>query len=596
MPTEEELIGDEESSDESMSAEKHSSTNNNTRNAAADGFDDVEMEDANEAESNQEPPPSAALSDAEKDNDNDKEDDQEENQGDGTKEKEPPASATTTGAKPTPQEKHPDSDPFAEEDSDEDVGSSPKKKKGSENSPEKKTSKKPKEKDDNQDALADSDDDDDDDDGDVEFDDKDAITGVSHKKGFQRKSSHDKKSAVDKMREAEEADEAQDTAEADDDDVEAKVSQQPKPPKVDPRTMAVLEPERPPPQCNMYVSKLPQVVGIQPQAFDPATYNAKAEEEEYQGFVNDMIRWRYKKDENGNMMRDDEGKLIRESNARLVQWEDGSFTLHVGKEAFEVDNVDSSRTVGQMDVLTGRVAKFAGLNGYLYLSQIATYREPNEDGDDDKETPAGTVLECIGAVAGRMTARPSSLVSEAHKSLTVAVRQKTIKRAKIAEMVTQYDPEKEKAERIKDKEALAKERSRKSGYGDGQRSRTIRRPGANKSFREDDGDYDTIGLGSLKKRTMNADDEDMDDYGDDYDDADDDEAETFNRGKRPKKRVANRKSLDSDEEDEDEEKAASGAKEADDEDDDDDDDDEVITPIKTKKRTQQTVFDDDDSD
>ncbi|CAB9525602.1 Protein LEO1 [Seminavis robusta] len=421
-----------------------------------------------------------------------------------------------------------------------------------------------------------------------------------------------------KKKESEKKDKTNDSSDDDDDDIEeaeaerigaddAQVDElspkQPTAPKIDPRTMVVLEPTRPPEDTTLHVTKLPNLVGIQPDAFDPATYSARAEEEEY-GHVLDMMRWRYKKDKDGQMMRDEQnGKLIRESNARLIQWEDGSYTLHVGKEALQVDSVDSSKKMGQMNVLTGRTATFAGLNGYLYLSQMATNREPNDEeekeGDTnkpEKETPAGTVLECMGSVGSRMTARPSSLASEAHKSLTVAVRQRTMKRAKIAQVITQLDPEKEKEKKIQQKMQFEKEQARKKNYGDGYSSRArSNRPRMTSRYMEDDGDYDTIGLGSLKKRTMNSDEEDFDDYADEMDD-DDEEEETFNR-KRPKKRAgaSNRKSLDSDDDDDDDDAAADGGK--DDSDDDQEEDDEVITPVKSsKKRTHQAVFDDDDSD
>merc|ERR1712161_186265 len=52
-------------------------------------------------------------------------------------------------------------------------------------------------------------------------------------------------------------------------------------------------------------------------------------------------------------------------------------------------------------------------------------------------------------MGSRLVAKPSSLQSDAHKSLTVAVRQRTTKKAKIAAYMTEEDPEKLKQERIK---------------------------------------------------------------------------------------------------------------------------------------------------
>lgn len=492
-----------------------------------------------------------------------------------------------------------ENDPFAEDDSDDSDGDAKmkdKKKDDLEDSDEEVGQKSPAKDAAKKDKSADLGLEDSDDDDDVEFDDTGAVTGSSHNKGFQKKVS--RKSALDTLREAEEAEEAAARA-----DVAPTSPKKPAPPKVDPKTMVVLQPERPSSSTSLHVTKLPNLVGIQPEAFDPSTYSAAAEEKEYKGFVNDMVRWRYKKDKNGEMLRDDEGNLLRESNTRLVQWEDGSFTLHIGKEALNMDNIDSSHTVGTVDVVTGRTATFAGLNGYLYLSQMANFREPKKEGEEKDEeseekdgfieTAAGTVLECMGPMGSRFSARPSSLKSEAHKSLTVAVRKRTIKRAQIAEVVTQFDPEKVKEERIKQKDGLAKEQARKRNYGDNYRSRSRPRVGMNRSYLEDDGDFDSTDLRAIKKRTMNADDEEYDDYGDEFVDYgdDDEDDETFNQ-KRPRKRAKNRLQ-DSDDEDDDEPAAATGKAAEDDDDDDDDEDDEVITPVKSSKKKKQAVFDDD---
>jgi len=38
-------------------------------------------------------------------------------------------------------------------------------------------------------------------------------------------------------------------------------------------------------------------------------------------------------------MTDEFGEKIRESNARMVKWSDGSLSLHVGSEIFEISSV-----------------------------------------------------------------------------------------------------------------------------------------------------------------------------------------------------------------------------------------------------------------
>ena len=614
MPTREAMLEDDDS-DGSPVGEKQKTTDNNKKGTSSDS--DEEMKDFEGEQEATRKTGDNPFSDGSSDGDEKTEKKEEEKKKKAATEdnQKPPEEEKTAAptaaavAADSSENKTNDNNIFDADSSDEEDDNK-KKEQPNEASPQKKPSihdsddddddeeikKKPEEKKTN---TADLGLDDSSEDDEPEFDDAGDVTGTGHNKGFQRKVSQ-QKTAVERAREQEEA-------EARREQEESPKPQRPRAPKVDPRTTVVLDPELPPSSASFHITKLPNLVGIQPYAFDPTTYLATAEEEEYRGYVHDMIRWRYKRGEDGELARDDDGKLIRESNARLVQWEDGSYTLHVGKEAFEVENIDSSLTVGTSD---SNKVKFAGLNGYLYLSQVATHREKKavssekkaeDDEEKDKmeeeekkeeveETPAGTILECMGAIGSRFIARPSSLRSEAHKSLTVAVRQKTIKKARIAEVVTQEDPEKAKMERIKVKQDLEKANARKRSYGEPRYGRAAprHRPGMNRSYLEqDDGDYDTVNIRAMKRRTMDADDEDMDDYGDS--DEDDEEEAMFNR--RPKKGTTaeakkKKASLEDDSDDDDDEELFG-----------DDDDDEVVAPVKShKKRAHQAVVDDDDSD
>jgi RNA polymerase-associated protein LEO1 len=343
-------------------------------------------------------------------------------------------------------------------------------------------------------------------------------------------------------------------------------------------------------KTELYFTRLPNMLGIQPEAFELDTYSAAVEQADYA--VHDMVRWRYKRDEAGHLVRtatidNTDGKLQRESNTRLVEWEDGSWTLHIGKEAFEVDAVNSGGN------------EFAGLNGYLYLSQTATKQAMPEneldeynDNDDAEEEPAGTVLECMGPVVSRLVARPS-LSSQAHKSLTVAIRQRTIKKARIAEFVTQDDPEKMKQERIQVNTELEKAAARKrggygggggysggggGGPGGGGRGRAGGR--MSRSYLEDDEDFDTTNIKAMKRGQY----DEMDDYGED---SESEEERTFHKARPTAAAAGKRKQKDEESSDGDDDMLM-----------DDDDDDEEVAPVaKTnKKRSAQAVIDDDDSD
>jgi len=327
------------------------------------------------------------------------------------------------------------------------------------------------------------------------------------------------------------------------------------------QNVTVLQATRPDEGTSLHMTKLPNVVAIQPTAFDEVDYDEKEEEEQYKGYMHNMVRWRYKKDGNGALVRDEEGSLVRESNTKLVKWSDGSFTLHIGKEAFDIQNVDSSASDG-----------FAGLNGYVYLSQNATFKNENEDDDEDMQN-GGTVLECIGPVASRLVAKPSSLQSESHKSLTVAVRQRTVKRAKIAQYMTEEDPEKLKQERIKYNEDVDKIKQRKRAAGGNYRSGGGgRRPGMNRSYLEEDEGFDDVNVSRLKK---GYDMDEMEDYGDDSDD-------DYGPSAMNRNRKRQRKSAEEDSDDDEDEMVF----------DDDDDDDEVVNVHKKKKTA--AVLDDDE--
>mmetsp|Transcript_5596 Transcript_5596/g.6309 ORF Transcript_5596/g.6309 Transcript_5596/m.6309 type:complete len:311 (-) Transcript_5596:284-1216(-) len=310
------------------------------------------------------------------------------------------------------------------------------------------------------------------------------------------------------------------------------------------------------------MTKLPNVVAIQPTAFDEAYYDENDEEEQYKGYVHNMVRWRYKRDENGGLVRDGEGSLVRESNSKLVKWSDGSFTLHIGKESFDIQNVDSSNSDG-----------FTGLNGYVYLSQKATFRNAEDEKEEEEsQQNGGTVLECIAPVASRLVAKPSSLQSDAHKSLTVAVRQRTTKKAKIAAYMTEEDPEKLKQERIKYNTDADKLKQRKRTTGS---SNHRRNPGMNRSYLEasDEEGYDTTNIRKLKKGS-NYDMDAMDDYGDD---SDDDYGQSYVNRNRKRQR----KSVDEDSEDEEEMVF-------------DDEDEEEVTMHKKKKQSHKALLDDDE--
>ncbi|KAF6130928.1 hypothetical protein HJG60_007873 [Phyllostomus discolor] len=88
---------------------------------------------------------------------------------------------------------------------------------------------------------------------------------------------------------------------------------------------------------ELYFVKLPKFLSIEPKPFDPQYYEDEfadekvLDEEERTRLkikVENTIRWRARRDAAGNE--------IKESNARIVKWSDGSLSLHLGSEVFDV--------------------------------------------------------------------------------------------------------------------------------------------------------------------------------------------------------------------------------------------------------------------
>jgi len=57
------------------------------------------------------------------------------------------------------------------------------------------------------------------------------------------------------------------------------------------------------------------------------------------------LRWRFKKGPTGQNLTDEDGRPQYESNSRIVEWEDGSRTLLVGKEVFNCSEITDSHPV-----------------------------------------------------------------------------------------------------------------------------------------------------------------------------------------------------------------------------------------------------------
>lgn len=157
--------------------------------------------------------------------------------------------------------------------------------------------------------------------------------------------------------------------------------------------------------------------------FDPASHALEGalQEGEVRPLDGNVVRWRFGPDG------------VPQSNARLVRWSDGSLQLQLGEEVLDCAAVDVSRD-----------------NGHLFA-----------------RTPApANILAAQGALGVRLTLRPSTLDSKSHKLLAASAAARHAKVTRVKKMLTERDPEAEKAEmekaelgRVKAAEAMARKRA-----------------------------------------------------------------------------------------------------------------------------------------
>jgi RNA polymerase-associated protein LEO1 len=347
---------------------------------------------------------------------------------------------------------------------------------------------------------------------------------------------------------------------------------------------------------TLHTTRLPNTLAIIHTAYDRDSYDPHEEEEMYGSttLLSNIIRWRYARDANGALIRDpNTGKLVRESNARIIQWSDGTKSIKVGEELMDLDErinttIDSAATPKKTKE---KKSKNKTWRHFLYLSQFAT-QLPDETNSKVVEDPQQSMpfLECMGPIVSKLSARPSSLQSAAHKALTLQVRRRTVKRAKIAEIVTRADPEAEKAKRIAMKNDMIKEEMGKTSSGTRQRSSTgRRRTGLHSRSRnyddnmseEEEDRFDSVNIGAMKRRAKDT--EEVLDYGD----SEEEEEWEKSRSWKNQRNKARRKGRHEDEDDEDDDEVFQEESE----------DSEEEAPIRAKnKRAKIGVLEDDDDE
>lgn len=195
--------------------------------------------------------------------------------------------------------------------------------------------------------------------------------------------------------------------------------------------------------------KLPNFLSVDTRPFDPETYEDEIDEEEtldeegrqrLKLKVGNTIRWR--------KYINDQGETVQDSNARFVRWSDGSLSLHLGSEIFDV------------------------------------YKQPLQNDHNHLFIRQGTGLQGQAVFRTKLTFRPHSTDSFTHKKMTMSLADRSQKTAGI-KILTQVgtDPDAERAENLRKEEESLRQlmRQRKpvktkrtkrssggaAGYGDG---------------------------------------------------------------------------------------------------------------------------------
>jgi len=178
---------------------------------------------------------------------------------------------------------------------------------------------------------------------------------------------------------------------------------------------------------KLYDVKIPNFLQVDPTRFEAKAYleelienakeSTKDEIELNRLRAENTIRWRYAKDSNG--------ELIHESNAQVIEWSDGSLSLKLGEEYFDVIQSELTDTF------------------------LATYSEES------------SLLTTDGIFTNSMKIVPTSTNSKIHKKLTTAIQAKNQTKPGAQSVYVDRDPEQEARALEKQQEQLIRERRRK---------------------------------------------------------------------------------------------------------------------------------------
>lgn len=173
--------------------------------------------------------------------------------------------------------------------------------------------------------------------------------------------------------------------------------------------------------------------------------------------MSNTIRWRE--------YLDDAGNAVKESNARMVKWSDGSMSLHLGNEIFDV------------------------------------YKQPLQGDHNHMFIRQGTGLQGQAVFRTKLTFRPYSTDSFTHKKMTMSLADRSQKTSGI-KILTQvgHDPDANRYAKLKKEEEQLRQAIRQKTTQT--KTKRNRETAANSAYREehDSDDEGTISISAIKNK------------------------------------------------------------------------------------------------
>lgn len=236
---------------------------------------------------------------------------------------------------------------------------------------------------------------------------------------------------------------------------------------------------------------MPNFVRVDSKPFHPDIYLGPEHDEDAGGAAQDSmsiklrventLRWRWTKDELG--------QEVRQSNARVVRWSDGTLSLRLGKELFDINqSIDTSAANPSLQPQSQQ-SQAQSFSQSQSQSQVPAEPNPNPAAAAGltylvAQHKRAQLLQAAVAITGTLTLRPTGMQSATHRMLvrSVGQRHSRVARLRMAPEPT-VDPAREVLEIAK--QNAKKSRKRDPGAGGGRKKGGRRRAAAEWSDDED---------------------------------------------------------------------------------------------------------------